>query len=152
MIDDDDDWPQPCPKPDAIGKQLPDLFCREQCVAEGATVPTIGTSVAEVLPSFLSEVSTVMPLFDGADKLLLDGSLTADVVSASDSTSSQTATLNLLKRLSVREAMALRTLGLLKAEDTDNGRSSRRAIQQIERWVAASASVAVEVDEPLSER
>ena len=152
MIDDDDDWPQPCPKPDANGKELSDLFYREQCVAEGATVPTIGTSVAEALPSFLSEVSTVMSPFDVADKLLLDGSLTADVVSASDSTSSQTATLNLLKRLSVREAMALRTLGLLKAEDTDNGRSSRRAIQQIERWVAASASVAVEVDEPLCER
>ena len=116
-------------------------------------MPTIGTSVAEVLPSFLSEVSTVMSLFDGADKLLLDGSLTAHVVSASDSTSSQTATLNLLKRLSVREAMALRTLGLLKAEDTDNGSSSRRAFQQIQLWKAASAAVVVDlVDAPLIER
>jgi hypothetical protein len=152
VIDDDDDWPQPCPKPDANGKHLPDLFCGEQCVAEGATVPTIGTSVAEALPSLLSEVSTVMSLFDGADKLLLDGAVTADVVSAGVSTTSQTATLNLMKRLNGREAEALRTLGLLKEEDTDNGRSSRRAMQQIERWVAASASVAVEVDEPLFAR
>ena len=115
-------------------------------------MPTFSKSVTEALPSLLSEVSTVMSLFDGADKLLLDGAVTADVVSAGVSTTSQTATLNLMKRLNGREAEALRTLGLLKEEDTDNGRSSRRAIQQIERWVAASASVAVEVDEPMSER
>jgi hypothetical protein len=154
VIDDDDDWPLPCPKPDADGKHST-MLCLKQCVSEGAVVPTIGTSASEALPSLQSEVSGGMSLLDGtgmslldrADKLLPNGAVTADVVQASGSI-----TPKLLKTQSGREVQALRTLGLLKEEDSDNGRSSRRAYQQIQRWVAASAAVAVEVDEPLSER
>ena len=136
VIDDDDDWPQPCPKPVANGKNSPDLFCREQCLTEGAVVPS--AAVVDAVPPCISTNSRMPALI--SDRLSEDGSASEDDEPI------------LKKKLPGGYVYALRTLGLLKEEHADNGPSSRRAFRQIERWAATSAAVAVEVDEPLSER
>jgi hypothetical protein len=137
IMDDDDDMPLPGPKLDANATNLPVLLCREQCVAEGSVVPS---AQADTTSAVSDPTSSDMPA------LVSDSD---DAVSDDD----DVPMVNRVKKLSNRESQAMRYLGLLKAEDTDNGPSSRRAFQQIQIWVAASAAVVVDlVDTPLIER
>ncbi len=132
VIDDDDDWPLPCPKSDTDGQSATDLYCREQCVAEGIVV-LIDAVVEEINPAGTTSAvpgpSSDMPalLSDSEDDSGSDADVDDVPISAP------------LRRLLSRETFALRTLGLLNEADTPEGSNSRRAFELTQGWVVDRA-------------
>ena len=105
-----------------------------QCIAE--SVPSVAVSVAvetpaATSPAVIGQTSSNMPtLLSDCDDDSCSG---ADCDDDSG------------KKLNIRESRAMRVLGLLKARDPSNGRNSRRAWQQVQRWIATSAAADVVV-------
>lgn len=126
VIDDTDDWPLTSPqqqvaKPDQLG----------QCIADGEVVfsPAIETQAATAPVVSAPTMSDLPALMFDCD----------------DCSSSDDEVMMQPKMLSNRESWAMRNLKLLKDEDANNGRNSRRVFQKIQGWVIAKAAAVIDL-------
>jgi hypothetical protein len=126
VIDDTDDWPLTSPQQQVIkADQL------GQCVADGAVVfsPAIETQAATAPVVSAPTMSDMPALMSDSD----------------DCSSSDDEVMTQPRMLTNRDSWAMRNLKLLKDEEANNGRNSRRVFQHIQGWVIAKAAAVIDL-------
>ena len=135
VIDDTDYWPLTCPQQQVVkGKTSPDQL--EHSVADGdvvfsAAIETEAATAAVVSAPTISDMPALM-------------SDSEDCSGSDDCGGSDDEVMMQPKKLSNRESWAMRNLKLLKDEDANNGRKSRRVFQNIQGGVAAKAAAVID--------